>query len=180
MNILRILDGRWKPNSANTLKAVLLVSAIAIACTFPDEVQADHPHRASGKPATFGTIDFENSCAPSVQAEFRTAVAMLHSFAAEAKMFVDVAKHDPSCAIAWWGAAMAARGNPLAGEPDRDGLKIGQDYLTHAKMLKTTPRERAYLDAMEIYYRDFPQGGQAARAHAYEAAMDRVFRDVPR
>jgi hypothetical protein len=180
MNILRILDaGRWKPNSANTRKAARLVLAIAIACAFPDEVRADHAHQASGKPATFGTIDFENSCALSVQAEFRTAVAMLHSFAAEAKLFVDVAKHDPSCAIAWWGAAMAARGNPLASELDRDGLKIGQDYLAHAKTLKTTPRERAYLDAMEIYYRDFPQGGQAARAHAYEAAMERVFNGYP-
>src|SRR4051812_15052045 len=139
-------------------EAVFLALAIMFACTFSTRLRADHAHQASGEPASFGTIDFENSCALSAQAEFRTAVAMLHSFAAETKLFADVATHDPSCAIAWWGAAMAARGNPLVGELDREGLKIGQDYLAHAKTLKTTPRERAYLDAMEVYYQDFPQG----------------------
>jgi hypothetical protein len=160
-------------------EAVFLALAIMFACTFSTQLRAEHAHQPADNPATFGTIDFENSCAPSVQAEFHTAVAMLHSFAAEAKLFVDVAKQDPSCAIAWWAAAMAARGNPLAAELDRDGLKIGQDYLAHAKTLKTTPRERAYLDAMEIYYRDFPNGGQAARARAYEAAMERLFDGYP-
>ncbi len=180
MNILRILDaGRRRPNSANTHKAVLLVLAATIACTFPNEVRADHAHRASGKTATFGTIDFENSCAPSVQAELRTAVAMLHSFAADPKQFVDIAARDPVCAIAWWGAAMAARGNPLVGELDGNALKMGRDYLAHAKTLKTTPRERAYLDAMEIYYRDFPKGGQAARTQAYGAAMEHLLDGYP-
>ena len=162
-----------------SLTIMSLGLAAAIACTSTTRLPAEHAHQASGNPATFGTIDFENSCAPSVQAEFRMAVAMLHSFAADAQQFVDVAKHDSSCAIAWWGAAMAARGNPLVAEVDSGGLKIGQDYLAHAKTLKAMPRERAYLDAMEVYYRDFPKGGQAARTQAYEAAMDRVFRGYP-
>src|SRR6266849_7488363 len=106
---------RWcKPASivrARTLAAALLSMAAVMACAFPP-VHADHAHTGAGDPATFGTIDFANSCAPSVQAEFRIAVAKLHSFAAEAKDFVEAAKNDPSCAIAWWGAAMAARGNP--------------------------------------------------------------------
>jgi hypothetical protein len=174
--------GRCKPNTAfgaRTLSAVLPSLAAIIICTLPIPVRADHAHTASGEPATFGTIDFENSCARSIQAEFRNAVAMLHSFAAEAKQFVDVAKHDPSCAIAWWGAAMAARGNPLVGELDHDGLKVGQDYLARAKALKTTPRERVYLDAMEVYYRDYPAGGQLTRTRAYETAMERVFNSYP-
>src|SRR5215211_9371718 len=105
---------------ARTLTAVLLSIAAVMACAF-SPVHADHAHMGAGDPATFGTIEFENSCARSVQAEFRIAVAKLHSFAAEAKDFVEVAKNDPSCAIAWWGAAMAARGNPLVGELDHDG-----------------------------------------------------------
>ena len=106
-------------------------------------------------------------------------MAKLHSFAAEAKDFVEVARNDPACAIAWWGAAMAARGNPLVGELDRDGLKAGQDYLRRAATLKTTPRERAYIDALLVYYREYPNGGQLARARAYEAAMERVFTAYP-
>src|ERR1700738_5145220 len=150
---------RRKPRravSGRTLRAAVLALAALIMGALPVPACADHLHGASGEPATFGTIDFETSCARFVQAEFRTAVAMLHSFAADANQFVDVAKHDPSCAIAWWGAAMAARGNPLVGELDRDGLKVGQEYLAHARMLKTTPRERSYLDAMDIYYREYP------------------------
>ena len=174
--------GRRKPNSdlrVKTRKVAFLFLAAVIVCTIPIAVRAGHPHQASGEPASFGTIDFENSCTQSVQPEFRNAVAMLHSFAADAKQFVDVAIHDPHCAIAWWGAAMAARGNPLAGELDRDRLKVGKQYLARAQKLKTTPRERAYLEAMEIYYLEYPKGGQLARARAYEAAMERLLREYP-
>lgn len=170
---------RCGTTAATTFKAALLSLAAVMMCGCPVAVAADHAHKAAGEPVTFGAIAFENSCGRAVQAEFRAAVAMLHSFAAEAKQFVDLVKHDPSCAIAWWGAAMAARGNPLAGELDRDELKAGQDYLAQAQPLKTSPRERAYLDAMEIYYREYPNGGQLARARAYEIAMERVFRSYP-
>ena len=174
--------GRCKPKRTSHTEvftvALLSLAAMTVAA-LPIPACADHVHGATGQSATFGTIDFENSCTRSVQAEFRTAVAMLHSFAADANRFVDVAKHDPSCAIAWWGAAMAARGNPLVGELDRDGLKAGREYLAHARKLTTTPRERGYLDAMEVYYREYPDGGQLARTHAYEAAMERVFREYP-
>src|SRR5258708_3200180 len=174
--------GQRKPSGAvraRTLKAALVSLAAVIVCAFPVAAPADHAHKGSGGPAGFGALDFGNSCARAVQAEFRTAIAVLHSFAAEPKQFVDVANHDASCAMAWWGAAMAARGNPLVGEPDRDGLQAGQGYLAHAQRLKTTPRERAFLDAMEVYYREYPNGGQLARARAYEAAMEGVFRENP-
>ena len=71
-------------------------------------------------------------------------------------------------------------GNPLVGEPDRGTLEVGrQQYLAHAATLKTTSRERAYLDAMGVYYRDYPAGGQLARTRAYETAMERVFNAYP-
>jgi hypothetical protein len=178
-----LIVGWHKPNGdlrVKTLKAAFVLLSAVIVCTSPIAVRAaGHAHQASGEPGRFGTIDFENSCAQSVQPEFRNAMAMLHSFAADAKQFVNVAIRDPYCAIAWWGAAMAARGNPLAAELDRDVVKVGKQYLAHAQKLKTTPRERAYLDAMEIYYQEYPKGGQLARARAYEAAMERVFREYP-
>jgi hypothetical protein len=169
--------GRRRPNRAIGAgpKAAPLLAAV-VACALSVAAHADHAHTAAGEPGTFGAIAFENSCVRSVQAEFRSAVAMLHSFAAEAKQFVEVARRDPSCAIAWWGAAMAVRGNPLAGELGRDTLAAGQQYLAQAQRLKTSPRERAFIEAMEIYYRDYPNGGQLARARAYEAAMQQVFR----
>jgi hypothetical protein len=181
MGTLVTTIGWFKPpglRCARVLIAVLLPIVAVIAGGSPS-LHADHTHAATGNPATFGTVAFENSCAGSVQAEFRTAIAKLHSFAAQAKDFVEVASKDSSCAIAWWGAAMAARGNPLVDELDRDGLKTGLDFLGHAATLKTTPRERAYIDALLVYYREYPNGGQLARTQAYETAMERVFTAYP-
>jgi hypothetical protein len=174
--------GRRKPASTtcNGRLAVAVFSlAIVGVAALSIPALADHLHGPAGPPATFGTVEFENSCANSIQAEFRVAVAMLHSFAADPQQFVDVAKRDPSCAIAWWGAAMAVRGNPLVGEPDHDALKAGQQYLALARNLKATPRERGYLEALEVYYREYPNGGHLARTHAYETAMARVFAGYP-
>src|SRR5436309_13253417 len=124
-----LIVGWHKPNRdlrVKTLEAAFFLLSAVIVCTSPIAVRAaGHAHQPSGESVTFGTIDFENSCTQSVQPEFRTAVAMLHSFAADAKQFVDVAIRDPYCAVAWWGAAMATRGNPLAAELDRDGVKVG-------------------------------------------------------
>ena len=74
---------------------------------------------------------------------------------------------------------MAARGNPLVGELDRDGLKVGRDFLGRTATLKTTPRERAYIDALLIYYQEYSSGGQLARSRAYQTAMERVFTAYP-
>ena len=54
-----------------------------------------------------GTVNFQNSCGPAVQANFQRSVAMLHSFRyGEAeKAFREVLAQDPSCAIATWGIA---------------------------------------------------------------------------
>src|SRR2546429_1176134 len=49
-----------------------------------------------------GTVKFETSCSPVVQAEFERAVAMLHSFwfSASTDAFVVIAQKDPGCAMA--------------------------------------------------------------------------------
>src|SRR5882724_13053093 len=81
--------------SGPTLGAAVLALVALVLGALAAPACAGHDHGASGVPATFGTVDFENSCARAVQAKFRTAVAMLHSFAADAEQFADVAKHDP-------------------------------------------------------------------------------------
>lgn len=52
-----------------------------------------------------GTVDFANSCAPAVQPQLQSAVALQHSFwwdKGEAA-FREVLNQDPSCTIADWG-----------------------------------------------------------------------------
>jgi hypothetical protein len=115
---------------------------------------------------------FNNSCAAGVQSDLQSAIARLHSFEASADTFRTVAEKDKGCAIAWWGAAMAARGNPLGGDLDAASLKTGRALLERARVIKTTPRERAFIEALGVYYRDYR--AQAERTKAYEAAMEKL------
>ncbi len=80
----------------------------------------------------FGSVSFAPSCAIAVKPQFETALARLHAFDGPEDAFRAVAQSDPHCAIAWWGAAMAVRGNPLAGAPDLASLKAGQSYMARA------------------------------------------------
>lgn len=119
----------------------------------------------------FGTVSFPTSCAPAVAARFDTAVARLHAFDGPEDAFREIAAADPRCAMAWWGAAMSVRGNPLAGAPDVAALRSGQAYMAKALAIgPVSPREDRLVAAMARYYRD-PAEDHAARTRAYEAAM---------
>ena len=122
----------------------------------------------------FGRVDFPTSCAPAVQGRFEAALARLHAFDGPEDAFRAIAAADPRCAIAWWGAAMAVRGNPLAGAPDRNALDIGRGTIAKALAAgPATPREAGLIAAMQVYYRD-PGEDHTLRTQAYEAAMRRL------
>src|SRR5262245_60843136 len=83
----------------------LVLSALAFACPLGAQTTTD-----------VGTVRFETSCAPKTQTSFVIGVALLHSFefGAAAKQFNDVLAVDSTCAIAYWGIAVSAWGNPFA------------------------------------------------------------------
>ncbi len=119
----------------------------------------------------YGTVSFHTSCRPAADAAFEVALARLHDFDGPGQAFRAVAATDPHCAIAWWGAAMTVRGNPLAGAPDRAALEAGHAYVARALAAgPASPREAGLIAAMGVYYRD-PAEDHAARTAAYEAAM---------
>ena len=74
-----------------------------------DDVRAP----AAGK---LGTVHFQISCAPSVMPRFDRGMALLHSFefAASMREFHAVLAADSTCAMAWWGIALARWSNPMA------------------------------------------------------------------
>ena len=139
------------------------------------------PSARAGAADDFGKVSFPTSCAASVAKPFETAVARLHSFDhAAVDAFTAIAKTDRNCAMAWWGAAMSARGNPLGGMLDADALGKGPAFLRRAKAAQPkTERERAFIDALDVYCRDYGHGGHAARTQAYEAAMERLAHAYP-
>jgi hypothetical protein len=120
------------------------------------------------------------SCA--AQPEFNRAVAMLHSFwfPPADKAFREIAAKDASCGMAWWGVAMVALGNPLAGAPSARQLKIGWEAVEKAKAAGAeTERERDYIGAIEQFYRDADKVPHRRRALAYERAMERLAAKYP-
>ena len=144
------------------IRATLLALPLALAATLP---------AAARDTQGYGAVAFPTSCAPAVQPAFDTALARLHDFDGPEDAFRAIAARDPHCAIAWWGAAMTARGNPLAGAPSREALEAGQAYIRRAQAAgPASPREAGLIAALATYYRN-PAEDHAARTRAYEAAM---------
>ena len=127
----------------------------------------------------YGTVHFANTCSAAVQPALQLAIAKLHSFEAEPSDFVSIGRREPTCAIAWWGAAMAARGNPLGGTLDKKQMFIGRYDVGRAEKAagKASPRERALIDAMDVYYRPYPS--TMARGRAYAEKMDAIHAAYP-
>jgi tetratricopeptide (TPR) repeat protein len=136
--------------------------------------------RAGGE--RLGKVHFETSCAPSVAGEFDHAIALLHSFefADAITGFKQVLDGDPSCGIAQWGIAMSTWGNPFAGlrQP-----KVLQDGLAAAEKAQAigakSDRERDYIAAVALLYKDAATLDHRARTLAYEKAMARIVGKYP-
>ncbi len=135
-----------------------------------------------GDPEKLGKVHFPVSCIPAAQQEFDRALAMLHSFwyPQGLNAFSEVTKTNPSCAMAYWGIAISRRANPLVGAPDPLVLKDGFEAIAKAKTIGAkTQRERDYIAAIEIYYKDWEKLDYQARVLAYEKAMEQVYLRYP-
>ena len=161
--------------AAASLVALLACAALP-AHAAPSICSAPAGRRAG---LTYGTVHFANSCAPAAQASLNLAIAKLHSFEAEPTDFAEPLKRDSHCAIAWWGAAMAARGNPLGGMLDDKEIATGKVYVQRAEQAAAhaTPREKGLIAAMAVYYGSFPDN--LARARAYAEKMDALHAAYP-
>lgn len=129
----------------------------------------------------FGAVNFPVSCSPAAQEQFNRAVAMLHSFfPGTNKAFTTVSEIDPSCAMAYWGVAMSNRVNPLIGPMSSKAVENAVEAIAKGKAIGAkTRRERAYVDAMDAYWRGGTTIDHLARARAYEAAMADLHQRYP-
>jgi hypothetical protein len=121
-----------------------------------------------------GRVLFKTSCSPEAQKQFERALAMLHSFwfPETVKAFTAVPQTDPSCAIAYWGLAVATRPNPLVGPWDAATLKRGLDAVDKGLAIgPKTEREGDWLLAIREFYKDFDKVDQDTRTKNYEQAM---------
>jgi hypothetical protein len=124
-----------------------------------------------------GTVNFRVSCSSAAQAEFARAVAALHSFWFDTARtaFEAVAAADPSCGMAHWGIAMTLLGNPLANPPRPKALQDGWVAVEKARAAGArTERERGYIEAIALFYKDADTVDHRTRALAYEKAMEQL------
>jgi tetratricopeptide (TPR) repeat protein len=151
---------------------VLIVGAYSV---FAPHVVAQHEHPA-GDPTKLGKVNFPVSCDASVQPQFASAMAMLHSFWYDKakETFAAVAEKDPTCGMAYWGIAMTYY-HPLWQAPSPDDLKAGMTARERAKLVGAkTQRERDYIAAIEVFYKDSDTIDHRTRALAYERAMEQL------
>src|SRR6516162_10126004 len=155
------------------LTSALLLAGVCAVLAGPVVAQHEHP---AGDPGRLGKVNFPVSCEPSVQPQFSSAVAMLHSFWFEkaSETFAAVGEKDPTCGMAYWGIAMT-HWHQIWEAPGPADLKAGKDALERADTAGAkTQRERDYIAAIETYYRDSDKLDHRTRARAYETAMDQL------
>ena len=129
-----------------------------------------------------GNVHFETSCTPQAQEKFDRALAMVHSFfyPDSVKAFTEAAAADPQCAIAYWGIAISHRPNPLILPLSSTVLKNGFEAVEKGKTIGTkNERERDWLAAIELYYKDYDKVDQDTRAKNYEKAMEALAKKYP-
>lgn len=135
----------------------------------------------SAQESRLGTIDFPTSGAALAQPRFVRGVLFLHSFEYDsaAHEFREAQRLDPGFAMAYWGEAMTHT-HPVWNEQDaataRKALARLAPTRDARKTKAPTPREQAYLDAVEILYGD---GSKPRRDTLYSAAMERVAKAYP-
>ncbi len=163
-----------------TIGLLLICSFFCVAVAADDEQH--HNHHEDLTTAQLGTVTFPVSCAPTVQKPFERGVALLHSFWYEEaeKEFQQIAADDPNCAMAHWGVAMSLW-HQLWNNPDPDVIENGLDEVHEAKSTDgpTTPREKAYIAAIAVFYTNSKKLDHHARAQAYSDAMKKVYESYP-
>jgi tetratricopeptide (TPR) repeat protein len=149
--------------------------AAALALMALPHVGEAEERQAPASEQRLGTVSFDTSCSAPAEKRFDRAVALLHSFefAPAIEAFNDVARADPSCAIAYWGVALASWGNPFAaGQKAPAQIRRGQDAIDEGRRIGAgSERENAYISAAAELYRDAAHRDQQTRVVAYRDAM---------
>jgi tetratricopeptide (TPR) repeat protein len=128
-----------------------------------------------------GVISFENSGAPAAQTDFLKGLAALHNFQypLAARAFKSAQAADPQFALAYWGEAMSYN-HAVWHEQDPVAARAALAKLAatpEARAAKApTPREKAYLAAVEVL---FGEGEKNDRDRRYALAMEQLHAKYP-
>jgi tetratricopeptide (TPR) repeat protein len=148
---------------------------VAVTALTVSAAHADSPEK-------LGTVSFANSCSAAVQPQLQRSVALLHSFwwGEGDKAFREVLAQDPGCAIATWGIAALAIGNPYATGATPEGAKRAQEAIAQGRGIGAkTERERGYIEAVGAYYDKFAERPHPVRLRAMADAFEALAKQYP-
>jgi tetratricopeptide (TPR) repeat protein len=177
------------------LPAAVSIFTAALTCKAEQNAAPGPQQLSAGELRRSGTIDLAVTCAHEVKEDFLTALALLHSFFYEESRnrFQDVARRDPTCAMARWGEAMSWY-HPIWAPPTPEEFEKGREAARLAvKIRGGTKLERGLIDAISTYYEagaDVAPSGPAAqtchgprqhsaRAMAFKEALERLCKSHP-
>jgi hypothetical protein len=129
----------------------------------------------------FGTVSFNITAHKDVQADFNTALELLHSFEYDEaeKVFAKIIDQDPQCAMAYWGVAMCSF-HPLWEPPSIANLKKGSLASGIASSIAgKTKLETGFINAVAAYYKDWEHTDALVRSLHFEKAMQQVHETFP-
>ena len=155
------------------------LAALVAVVAVPSLAAQAHEHAHTEQ---LGRVTFPVSCNAEAQQRFEHAMGLLHSFWWEQGVgaFRDVAAADSTCAMAYWGSAMNAWGNPFGGGPSGQTLAAAARAAERAAAMPAkTPRERGFIAAVGALYRNHGSLSNVQRLRAYSDTMARVYRDNP-
>src|SRR6267143_2641398 len=159
------------------MRLILASALISASFVWGQDDHQHHQHTA----ARLGSVNFSTSCTSAAQAQFPRAVALLHSFGYEEarRAFIDVAAADPHCAMAHWGVAMSWY-HPIWAPPTMHDLEQGAAASERAVAIPAgTARDKDFVGALALFYKDWRTVDHPTRATAYEKAMAQVHRRYP-
>src|SRR5215469_10284128 len=162
----------------NRVSVILSMAVVALSCLPAARAEGGDK---SGSSAKISEVDFPISCGEVAQKKFNEAVWILHSFWYDeaVKAFTAVTEIEPDCAMGYWGVAMS-HWYPLWYPPNTAALKAGTEAVEKAVAAKPkTDRERDYIAAIAVFYRDNDKIDHRTRAVAYEKAMEQVHLKYP-
>ncbi|MEK6244658.1 MAG: hypothetical protein AABM33_09170 [Pseudomonadota bacterium] len=133
---------------------------------------------------SLGKVHFPVECNADAQREFNVAMAYYHSFAFPQMQqpLERVLQADPKCGMAHWLRTLAALNIPFAWPTVISDwtLNEGGRILDTARSVGLkSQRERDYVDALAVFFKDQDKLGHPARAKALETAMEQVMRSYP-
>ena len=130
----------------------------------------------------FGEVSFSLSCRYDLRETFNLGLSLIHSFEyAEAeKAFVSILDQDSECLMAYWGTAMSILNHPLSLKQNPESLKRGEALLKFAQTLApNNDREKDYIDAVSIYFKDWQTLDTQTRKLKYESKMKELYVKYP-